>query len=450
MAAPDTLDAREELRAARMAPLHWSLIGLILIATIFDGYDTLNPSYVIHYVVKPWGLSHSQAGFLVSAGLIGFAGGALGHGPIADRYGRRPVMVAAVLFAGVFSMLTAALAHSFGTFVLLRLITGLSLGVIMPLGTAYLSEFAPGATGTRMVTLGICGYSFGGVLASAVGIFLTPAHGWQVLYWVGGISVAYAAVLWFALPESVQFLVMRGRHERAAAVLARVRPDRDYAGARFTQPRDRARTGEIVKILLSGEHRRTTIALWACAFLVLFDIYGLAGWIPTLMEARGKGFGTSFSFGAFLQLGGVLGGLVVALLADRGLTDLRRVLVGLLALSTVAVVLLSAINATAADVTLVLIVGFGIIGGQFTLNALCGRSYPTHVRSTGTGAMFGVGRAGAILGPYLGGWLLGWFEANGVLFAAVAVAAGLGALVALALRGRTSGAPVAVPADSLS
>jgi benzoate transport len=445
------IDAREELRGARMSPLHWSLIGLILIATVFDGYDTLNPSYVIHYVVKPWGLSHSQTGFLVSAGLIGFAFGALGHGPIADRYGRRPVLVAAVLFAGVFSVLTAVLADSFATFVLLRLITGLSLGVIIPLSTAYLSEFAPGATGSRMVTLGICGISLGGVVASAVGIFLTPDHGWQVLYWVGGLSAVYAAVLWFALPESVQFLVMRGRDERAAAVLARVRPDRDYTGARFDRPRERARTGEIVRILLSGAYRRTTIALWACAFFVLFDIYGLSGWIPTLMEARGKGFGESFSFGAFLQIGGIAGGLVVAVLTDRGWTDMRRGLFGLLGLSVVVVVLLSAINATAMDVALVLLLGFGVIGSQFILNVLCGRSYPTHVRGTGTGAMFGIGRGGAILGPYLGGWLLGWFDdRNGVLFAAVAVAAGLGAFVALVLRGRTSGAPVAVPADSLT
>ena len=458
MAAPHsgagrTLDARDELRTARMSPLHWSLIALIMSATIFDGYDTLNPSYVIHYVVKPWGLSHSETGFLVSSGLIGFAVGALCHGPIADRYGRKPVLVSALLFAGVFSMLTAALADSFGTFVVLRGITGLSLGVIMPLGTSYITEFTPASTGNRMVTLGISGYAFGGVLASVVGIWLTPGHGWQILYWVGGISVPLGLVMWFALPESVQFLVMRGRHAQAAAILGRVRPDRagTYDGARFTQPRDRARTGEIIKILLSNRYRRTTIALWVCAFLVLFDIYGLAGWMPTLMEARGNGFGTSFSFGALLQIGGILGGLFIALLDDRGWTDIRRGLVGLLMLSTVAVVFLAAIDATVIDQALVLVAGFGIIGGQFVLNALCARSYPTHVRSTGTGAMFGVGRVGAILGPYMGGWLLGWFnDDNTVLFAAVAVAAALGALVALTLGGRTSSTAVPVPADSLT
>lgn len=461
MTAPDAgtgnaLDAREELRAATMSPFHWSLIALIMAATIFDGYDTLNPSYVIHYVVKPWELTHSETGFIVSAGLIGFAVGALVHGPIADRYGRRPVMVFALAFAGVFSALTAGVADSFAAFVMLRGITGLSLGVIMPLGTAYINEFTPAASGQRMGMLSISGYSFGGVLASAVGIWLTPDHGWQVLYWVGSISVLLAVVVWFTLPESVQFLVMRGRDADAAAVLAKARPDRAkaYAGATFTRSRDRARTAEIVKILLSDRYRLTTIALWACAFMTLFDIYGLSGWMPTLMEARGEGFGTSFSFGAFLQIGGVLGGLLIALLDDRGRMNLRRGLIYLLGLGVVAVLLLTVVNTTPTNVLLVLAAGFGIIGGQFVLNNVCAQAYPTHVRSTGTGAMFGVGRAGAILGPYMGGWLLGWFnDDNTVLFIATAVAAAIGALVALGLQGlqgRSVTVPAVRPADSLS
>jgi AAHS family 4-hydroxybenzoate transporter-like MFS transporter len=449
--AGTVLDAREELRSASLSRLHWSLIVSIMAATIFDGYDTLNPSYVIHYVVKPWGLTHSETGFLVSSGLIGFAVGALAHGPIADRYGRRPVLLSALAGAGILSVLTATLADSFTGFIVLRGITGLGLGVIMPLGTAYINEFTPAASGNRMGTLAISGYAFGGVLASAAGIWLTPDHGWQVLYWLGGLSIPLALVLWFTLPESVQYLVMRGRHDRAAAILGRARPDRGYAGVRFTRPETRARTAQIAATLLSARYRTTTITLWACAFLVLFDIYGLSGWMPTLMEARGNGFGTSFSFGALLQLGGVAGGLSIAVLDDRGFTDMRRGLVYLLTLATVAVALIAAINGTAIDIVLVVVAGFGIVGGQFVLNGLAAQSYPTHVRSTGTGAMFGVGRAGAILGPYTGGWLLGWFhDDNNALFIAVAVAAAIGALIALTLSRRPSVLTAPMTADSLT
>ena len=130
---------------------------------------------------------------------------------------------------------------------------------------------------------------------------------------------------------------------------------------------------------------------------------------------------------------------------------MRRGLAYLLALGTVAVLLLTVVNTTATNVLLVLAAGFGIIGGQFVLNNVCAQAYPTHVRSTGTGAMFGIGRFGAILGPYMGGWLLGWFnDDNTVLFLATAVAAAIGMLVALGLRGRSGPVTAAVPADSLT
>jgi len=114
-------------------------------------------------------------------------------------------------------------------------------------------------------------------------------------------------------------------------------------------------------------------------------------------------------------------------------------------------VLIAAIDGTAAAIVLVAVAGFGIVGGQFVLNGLAAQSYPPPVRGTGTGAMFGVGRAGAILGPYAGGWLLGWFhDDTTVLFVAVAVAAALGALVALGLGGRSRVVTAPVAADPLT
>lgn len=445
------LDAARELAGARLTAQHWLLIAAVFAATVFDGYDTLNPSYVIHYVEGPWGLSSSQVGFLVSSGLIGFTVGALGHGPVADRYGRRPVMLAALLFSGVFSVLTAAAGDSFASFVLLRGLTGIGLGVIMPLGTAYITEFTPAASGTRMATGGICGYCLGGILASAVGIWLTPDLGWQILYWLGGGSVLVAAVLYAVLPESVQYLVLRGRHEAAARVLARLRPERReaYAGARFARPRDRAGAGEIVREITSRAYRRTTVALWITAFLVLFDIYGLSGWLPTLMERRGDGFAASFAFGALLQGAGIAGGLAAAHSHDRDRLRMGPGLTTLLGLGTVAVVLMAVVDTRASDVLFVAVAGFAVVGGQFVLNNLAARSYPVHLRGTGAGMMFGVGRIGAILGPYLGGWLIGWFDGTeNVMFVAIAIATALGVLTSFFLYERPGGAGRAEPVPS--
>jgi AAHS family 4-hydroxybenzoate transporter-like MFS transporter len=273
-----------------------------------------------------------------------------------------------------------------------------------------------------------------------------------VLYWIGALSLVLAVVLVPVLPESVQFLGLRGQDGRIARVLSSARPEqRDaYAGASFVRVRDRAPVGEMLATVASPRYRRTTAALWICAFFVLFDIYGLSGWLPTVMEQRGDGFAASFAFGAVLQVAGIAGGLVAALRSDRSGRGLGRGLTPLLLLATAAMVLVSFGGSTATDVVLVAAAGFGIIGGQFVLNNVAAQLYPVHLRSTGTGLMFGVGRVGAILGPYLIGWLLTWSGGStAVVFAAVAVTTAGGAAVALLLRGGRREAPEAAPDGTL-
>lgn len=447
------LDAVRELREARLGRFHWLLIAGIALATVFDGYDTLNPSYVIHFTVKPWHLSHSAAGFMVSVGLIGFLVGSLAHGPVADRVGRRPVLIASLAWSGIFSLLTAVAGDSYGSFLTLRFLTGLGLGVIMPLGTAYINEFTPARSASWAASLAISGYSVGGVLAALAGIYLTPGAGWPVLYWLGAASLVLAVLLLPVLPESVQFLGLRGRDEQIARVLSKVRPERRaaYAGAGFARVRDRAPVSEMLATVVSPRYRRTTLALWVCAFFVLFDIYGLSGWLPSVMEHRGDGFAASFAFGAILQVAGIAGGLVVAFRSDRTGRSLGRGLTPLLVLATLAMVVVSFDGNTATDVVLVAVAGFGIIGGQFVLDNFTAQIYPAHLRSTGTGLMFGVGRVGAILGPYLIGWLLTWSGGStAVVFATVAVTTAGGAAVGLLLRGQRRETPQAAPDGTLA
>jgi MFS family permease len=444
------VDPRAELDEARLVPLHWVVAGLVILATLFDGYGTLVPSYVIHFVARPWHLSSSEAGFLVSAGLIGFAVGAVSHGPIADRAGRRPTLIAGLVIGGVFSILTAAVGDSFGIFVTLRILTGVGLGVLMPLGTAYVNEFMPRRHSNRLATLGTIGFSAGAVIASILGIYLTPGRGWPVLFWCGGAALPIALLCWFFLPESVQYLTIKKRHEKAAAVLSRLRPQERprYEGAVFAQPRDFPTEGAIIKLVTSPRYLRTTIVLWVAAFVVLFDIYGLSGWTPTIMISRGDSFAAGFSFGAILQGMGIVGGLVAAQVADRR-GERRRPLIWWLIAGTLSALVVSLVTTTATNIVFIGLAGFFIIGGQFLLNNMCAHAYPTEVRGTGQGLMLGIGRIGGILGPYFGGWLLGWFGGNsGALFEAVAVATAIGVAAVILLRPdrspRTSAPPAAL------
>lgn len=438
------VDATAELRAARFRPPHVLLAVAVMVANVFDGYDTLNPSYVISYTEGPWHLTHSAAGFLVSSGLIGFMVGALGHGPLADRIGRKPVLLGALTGAGLLSLLTAVLARDYASFVLLRLLTGVFLGSIMPVGTAYIREFAPQRSAGRLVVATTSGYCLGGVLSAFVGIYVTPAYGWHSLYWIGGGSLVLGLALIPLLPESAAFLVLRGRDRDARTVLARLRPERSgvYEDARFLRPGSRVKPGEAVRELVGPRLRRPTCTLWIGAFMLLFCIYGLSGWLPSVMQDRGNSFAASFACLAILQCAGIVGGFVVGGLTDRtsSATGMARGMAVLMLLATASTVAVGLGAGKVLDLVFIGVAGFGVIGAQNVINALAADTYPARVRSTGTGTMFGVGRIGAILGPYLIGWLLDLSGGRpGVVFAAIATATACGSAAGVLLardRGR--------------
>src|ERR1700724_1030624 len=227
MSSGNQVDIHEELAGAAVTPLHKILGVLITLITLFDGYDTFNPAYVIHYVMKPWGLIPSQAGLLVSSGLVGFLFGAIGHGMVADRIGRKSTLLAGLWIVDVFTILTAMFATDFWSFCTLRFITGLGLGVLLPLGTTYINELAPHRVSNSFSLWGVTlGWSLGGVFASLVGVFLTPQYGWQILYYLGALSIPLTLVVHAVLPESPKFLAARGRMEELRALLSRLRPDR--------------------------------------------------------------------------------------------------------------------------------------------------------------------------------------------------------------------------------
>src|ERR1700733_9809116 len=269
MSPGNEVDIHDELAGATVTPLHKTLGVLITLITLFDGYDTFNPAYVIHYVMEPWGLAPGQAGLLVSSGLVGFLFGAMGHGMVADRYGRRNTLLAGLWIVNILTLLTAIFATGFASFCALRLLTGIGLGVLLPLGTTYVNELAPQRLSNRFSLWGVTfGWSLGGVVASLVGIFLTPRYGWQVLYYVGALSIPLTLVVHAVLPESPKFLAARGRFEELGALMARLRPEGRGAsqkGGVWTA--GQAAPKNTIAALLAPRYRRVSLTIWVTAFL---------------------------------------------------------------------------------------------------------------------------------------------------------------------------------------
>jgi AAHS family 4-hydroxybenzoate transporter-like MFS transporter len=431
------IDVREEIATALLGRYH-ALIGvLIALAVFFDGYDTFNAAYVIHYVMQPWHLAPSQAGFLVSSGLIGFMIGSLVQGKFSDRYGRRATLIGALWIATVFSFATAALANSFLTFCGLRLLTGLGLGALLPVGVTYMNEYAPRRFRNIFALWGwALGFGAGGVAASLIGVYFTPTFGWQALYYVASLSVVLVVICHLALPESLQYLAMRGKTCDIASVLARVNPANSarYLAAdaqfEFPEPSDKIAS---LSLLMSARYRVSTLAVWTAAFCVLFGIFGLTGWVPTVMIQRGETFAASFGFGALIQAMAFVGSLVCGSIADRFHAPRAAMAAwwvgGAVSLGTLALVNNHILNFVGVGLA-----GFCILGGQNVLNNCTASIYDTEVRGTGVGMMLGVGRLGGILGPYTTGLIQQATPGSIGLFAAIGVAVLLGAVSILFVR----------------
>jgi len=442
------IDVHDELAGASVTSLHKILGFLVTLITLFDGYDTFNPAYVIHYVVQPWGLVPSQAGLLVSSGLIGFLFGAMGHGMAADHFGRRSTLLAGLWIVNVLTLLTAIFATDFLSFCILRFVTGLGLGILLPLGTTYINELAPQRVSNRFSLWGVTlGWSLGGVVASLVGVFLTPQYGWQVLYYVGALSIPLTLVVHAVLPESPKFLAARGRIEELRTLLSRLRPERraayENASLRTIEKSQRQNT---IAALLAPRYRRVSLTIWSTAFLSLFAIFGLTGWIPTVMIKRGETFAASFGFGALMQATSFFGGLALAMLADRGFAGTPRLLGAWWAIGGIAVGSLVFINGHGFNLAIVAIAGFCVIGAQHVLNNFTANSYETGFRASGVGMELGVGRVGAILGPYVIGLLQQATGGPDAVFWAIGAAAIVAALVIGSLVMQTAASKVGIAA----
>ena len=424
MSSSTIIDVNKELAEARLSPLHIQLGAVMALLTFFDGYDTFNPAYVIHFVMGPWGLAPTQAGLLVSSGLVGFLIGAAVHGLVADRYGRRLTLLGGLWITSAFTFATPIFGNSFVSFVLIRMLTGIGLGVLLPLATTYINELAPRRLANTFSLWGVAlGWAAGGTFAGIVGVFFTPTFGWQVLYWIGSLSIPITILLHFILPESVKFLAARGRVDEIKALLSRFRPERaaGYIDAKLeVHP---VSTREVsIAALLAPAYRRKTLTIWTAAFLSLFCIFGLTGWIPTVMMQRGETFTASFGFGALMQVMSFVGGLTCGHLADRRGAS-RGVLSAWWAIGGLAVLALIPFNVQIINIVSVAAAGFFIIGAQFVLNNFTAGSYETSVRATAVGMMLSVGRLGAILGPFVAGELQQIFHGPTAMFLAIGVAA---------------------------
>lgn len=431
-----TLDIHPIIDKARFTPFHWMVMAWCGLLLIFDGYDLFIYGVVLPVIMKEWGMTPLQAGALGSYALFGMMFGALVFGSLADRIGRKKgIALCFALFSG--ATILNGFASSPSEFGLCRFFAGLGCGGLMPNAVALMNEYAPKRLRSTLVAIMFSGYSLGGMLSAGIGIFLLPRFGWESMFFAAAVPLLLLPVILYYLPESIGFLVRQGRTDEARALLKRLDPSCDVEGAQIVVGtaglRDTAsQRGSVVQLFQNGLAIRT-LALWLAFFCCLLMVYALSSWLPKLMANAGYSLGSSLSFLLALNFGGMAGAILGGWLGDR--YNLVKVKVAFFIAAALSISLLGLNSPMPVLYLLIFIAGATTIGTQILLYAGAAQLYGLSVRSTGLGWASGIGRNGAIVGPLLGGALMGInlpLQLNFIAFAIPGAVAALAMAVHLA------------------
>lgn len=415
------------------------VVGLCVLLNALDGFDVLAVTFAAPGIAADWAISRTALGAVISAGLAGMAAGSLILAPLADRWGRRPLILfcLATMAAG---MVLTATAGSIAMLSLWRIVTGLGIGGMIASINAMASEFANEKRRDLAVSLMTIGYPIGGMLGGLASAALIGSAGWRAIFVFGGIATALCVpLIWFGMPESLEFLGGRRGPGALAGynkVLARLGhptvgalpgPASQRAGARF---RD----------LLAPSYFGLTAMLVAAYFLHIMTFYFFSGWLPKLMTDKGFAVSDAIVTSSIMSIGGIIGGTAMGWMSPA--VGLKRLLLGSLVATSVLMGVFGLMPPMLGAMRVVaFFLGIGIFSGIVGLYSFLARAFPTYLRATGSGLAIGLGRGGAVLGPILGGVLLDAGFNSGSVLTVIGLAAALAALVLLPVK---LGAPLRI------
>ncbi|GAA2914108.1 MFS transporter [Streptosporangium fragile] len=431
---------RARIDDSPMSRSQWSAIAVCVLLNVLDGFDVLVMSFTAASVSAEWKLSGSELGVLLSAGLVGMALGSLFLAPLADRVGRRALILVCLVLSSS-GMLLSALSQSAVQLGLLRVLTGIGIGGILAGSNVIAAEYANRRWRGLAVSLNSTGYAVGATVGGVIAVALQNSSGWRSVFAFGGVATGLlvAVVLW-RLPESLDFLLTRRSPHALGRLNALLTAMKQPPLESMPEP-DRPATAPAPRLrqILSPAQRRNTLLTWAGFFTVMFGFYFVTSWTPKLLVEAGMSASQGITGGVLLNLGGIFGTTLLGLLAAR--FALKNVLFGYtLATAALLTVFVPATSVYGLVFVLGALIGLFVNGCVAGLYALTPSVYRVEVRATGVGWGIGIGRVGAIVSPLVAGRLLdaGWEP--GQLFLLVAVVLVAGGLAVRAFR-ITSDAP---------
>jgi AAHS family 4-hydroxybenzoate transporter-like MFS transporter len=385
-----------------------TVFALCILTSLLDGFDTQAIAFVAPKLREHLAIAPMQLGILFAATLLGSVLGSSLFGVLADRYGRRRLVIGLTAWFGIFSG-ACAFAANFEQMLIYRLLGGIGMGGVIPNMLALAAEYAPASRRTTITTYVMWGFPAGAVLGGIASGPLVALYGWPSVFLAGGVApLLLAAVMLVYLPESLRFLALdASRRDAIVRLLSRI--DRDAAPSARVGPEEEQVERGSIPALFKGGLAPTSALMSTMFFLSLFLTYLVLNWVPSILAASGIPLSQAILGAAAVNLGGIIGSYAISRLADA--RPKPAMVLGTGYFCAAAVIALTGLWAGGGAIALILALlfacGLCLIGSQLSAVAYLAGLYPVALRGTGIGFVNAVGRIGSLVGPLAGGALIG-------------------------------------------
>lgn len=405
------VDIREFLDENKISPLQKFIIFICLMIVIVDGIDISIMGFVAPVIKNEWDIPITALAPVMSAALVGLGLGAVISGPLADKYGRKKLLIINLLGFGFFTLF-AALSSNVTELMIYRFIAGLFMGGVMPQAVTLTTDYSPMRVNSRMVTLILSGFTLGAAIGGFLAAWVIPNYGWHAMMIIGGIlPLILAVVVALKLPESIGFKVLK-QHPRSEieSIIHKIAPDFDTTGKVFVLPKPKTKSVDNpIKTILSPFYLAGTLLLWWIYASGLFVVYLLGSWLPMMSNEFGFSISEASMITAIYQLGGPVGCYICGYLMDK-----FNPYKGLILFASMAIIFMMFVGEVGHDFYLYsamcFCIGICMNGTNSGLNGLSSGFYPVFARATGNSWMHGIARIGAVASAFAGAHFLnqGW------------------------------------------
>lgn len=417
----------ERLEALPVGRFHYKLLLVTGLGWLFDSMDTGLIAFILPVLAKEWGLAPGQMGLIGSIGLIGMALGAVISGTVADRIGRKKVFTITVLLYSIASAF-CALSWNYQSLLIFRFLVGFGLGGELPVAATLVSEYAPSRVRGRFIVLLESFWGLGWIAAACIAYFFIPVYGWRMAFLIGALPALYVCLIRLHMPESVRYLLTRGRVDEARQIVLSLEKQLHVPSALFTGET------EPVPVVAKASFRELwkkpfmsrTIMLWLVWFGINFSYYGIFMWLPSLVFQQGFTVVKTFEYVLIMTLAQLPGYYCAAWLVDKN--GRKYTLSAFLLFSGVASYFFGHASTAATLMMWGSVMSFFNLGAWGVLYTYTPEQYPTAIRALGSGWAAGFGRFGGMAAPMMVGALLARsfgfasvFYMFALVFAAVAV-----------------------------